>query len=81
MIDGLGEFEGDHRPLIEPVRGVNKFLNVKLYISSRPWNVFRNAFMISPNLQIQHLTKRDIILKCQVPLSMQAMKGIRKTRA
>jgi len=65
MMDGLDEFDGDHRHLIELIQGISLNPYLKICVSSRPWNVFRDAFTTNPSLQIQHLTKKDISVYVQ----------------
>ena len=60
FIDGLDEFEGDHQRLIDLVKNMHNRPRVKVCISSRPWNLFRDAFSSCPNLQLEHLTKKDM---------------------
>ncbi|KAI1081289.1 hypothetical protein F5B20DRAFT_588842 [Whalleya microplaca] len=62
FIDGLDEFEDDHLQLIELVREANAHPNVKICVSSRPWNVFRDVFSQNPMLQLELLTQNDIRL-------------------
>ncbi|CAG7555283.1 unnamed protein product [Fusarium equiseti] len=59
FIDGLDEFEGDCRALISLVRSC-LVSPVKVCISSRPWNEFKDAFGDCPRLQMQDLTHQDI---------------------
>ena len=42
-VDGLDEFHGDHRSLVTLVKDIAALTNVKMCVSSRPWNVFRDA--------------------------------------
>lgn len=59
FVDGLDEFDGDHKTLIRLFRdGLRP--NVKLCVSSRPWTVFEDAFQHSPSLMLQDLTYGDI---------------------
>ncbi|KAI1399897.1 hypothetical protein F4819DRAFT_497705 [Hypoxylon fuscum] len=61
IIDGLDEFEvADHAPLIELLQEASGYPDVKLCVSSRPWNVFRDAFEQNPMLQLENLTRYDI---------------------
>ncbi|GAB7332480.1 hypothetical protein MBLNU13_g04276t1 [Cladosporium sp. NU13] len=61
FIDGLDEYIGDHRGLIELLRSFVKDGNCKLCVSSRPWNVFVNEFENKvPHLFLHELTKGDI---------------------
>ncbi|KAI0009837.1 hypothetical protein F4779DRAFT_627530 [Xylariaceae sp. FL0662B] len=65
FIDGLDEFEGDHLHLVELVREASTYPNVKICVSSRPWNVFRDVFSQNPMLQLELLTQNDIRLYVQ----------------
>jgi hypothetical protein len=60
LIDGLDEFDGDHTDLVELIKTAASYENVKVCISSRPWNVFQEAFDKRPSLLVQELTYRDI---------------------
>jgi hypothetical protein len=60
FIDGLDEFDGDHTKLVETVKDLSQWKGVKICVSSRPWNVFTDAFRQSPSLLVQDLTKNDI---------------------
>jgi len=60
FIDGLDEFDGDHEALVPQLQGLVTTYNLKLCVSSRPWNVFRDAFGAHPSLTMGALTKRDI---------------------
>jgi hypothetical protein len=44
FIDGLDEYKGKPRDIIELVRTLQKLPNVKLCLSSREWNEFKQAF-------------------------------------
>ncbi|TRX88265.1 hypothetical protein FHL15_010832 [Xylaria flabelliformis] len=69
FIDGLDEFDGDHRNLIEFVRLFHSRTGRKVCVSSRPWNVFQDAFMASPSLRLENLTGDDIRLYVQCNLN------------
>ncbi|KAH8705046.1 hypothetical protein BGW36DRAFT_456579 [Talaromyces proteolyticus] len=62
FIDGLDEYNGDHFELIRTIQTITKLKNVKLCVSSRPWNCFEDAFGQDPRhkLYLQDLTKDDI---------------------
>ncbi|KAI8624657.1 hypothetical protein F5Y19DRAFT_490763 [Xylariaceae sp. FL1651] len=62
IIDGLDEFDDDqdHTWLVELIQEAVTYRNVKICASSRPWNVFRDAFSSSPMLQLEKLTQNDI---------------------
>ncbi|KAH6845799.1 hypothetical protein B0I37DRAFT_381167 [Chaetomium sp. MPI-CAGE-AT-0009] len=60
FIDGLDEYEGDHEKLVSFLRKLHHKYNIKLCVSSRPWNIFRDEFRTSPALKMELLTKPDI---------------------
>ena len=64
FIDGLDEYEGDHRDLINLIRGFTTSDDIKWCLSSRPWNVFELAFGngSSPTFRLEDLTREDIRL-------------------
>ncbi|KAI0399962.1 hypothetical protein F4802DRAFT_527071 [Xylaria palmicola] len=62
FIDGLDEYGGDHLEAAEELSALSALRNVKCCVSSRPWNVFHDAFghNTSQHLCLHNLTKRDI---------------------
>jgi hypothetical protein len=60
MIDGLDEFDGDSKELIDLVLGISKHSYVKVCVASRPLLVFSDAFEERPSLRLEHLTRNDI---------------------
>ncbi|KAL2670026.1 hypothetical protein Neosp_014905 [[Neocosmospora] mangrovei] len=63
FIDGLDEFkESEKSPdvLISWIRHTATQYGIKICVSSRPWNVFADAFGREPSLTMQNLSKRDI---------------------
>ncbi|OJK02963.1 hypothetical protein ASPACDRAFT_40278 [Aspergillus aculeatus ATCC 16872] len=63
LIDGLDEYEGTdelRRDVIRSLTGLNGMASVKICLSSRPWNVFRDAFNSTPQLRLEDLTYQDI---------------------
>lgn len=63
FVDGLDEFEGDHRhhsDLVEFLVRVSSSKGVKLCVSSRPYPVFKSGFADFPKLRMELLTRRDI---------------------
>lgn len=63
FIDGLDEFkESEKSPdlLISWIRHTATQYGIKICVSSRPWNVFADAFGREPSLTMQSLSKRDI---------------------
>lgn len=63
FIDGLDEFRGNNseqEALIKLVQEISALPNVKVCISSRPWNIFEDAFAACPRLILQRLTGKDL---------------------
>ncbi|KAM0794759.1 hypothetical protein BDR22DRAFT_814707, partial [Usnea florida] len=62
FIDGLDEYYGDHREVIDLIQRFTRSEDIKFCLSSRPWNVFELAFGngICPQLRLEDLTKEDI---------------------
>lgn len=62
FLDGLDEYDGRPTDIIEMVDILKSFLNVKICVSSRPWNEFEDHFgKDSPwKLYMQDLTRDDI---------------------
>lgn len=64
IIDGLDEFNGDHEDrtqLCRTLKGLAISGNVKLCLSSRPWNIFEEEFGLNyPKIYMQDLTRDDI---------------------
>ncbi|ORY09742.1 hypothetical protein BCR34DRAFT_602605 [Clohesyomyces aquaticus] len=61
FIDGLDEFDGNHERLISLIQNLLS-QHVKICVSSRPWNVFEDAFQQRPSLRLEDLTYPDIKL-------------------
>ncbi|KAI8628803.1 hypothetical protein F5Y19DRAFT_97016 [Xylariaceae sp. FL1651] len=62
FIDGLDEFDGVHQKLIDFVQLFHSQPAAKICVSSRPWNIFVDAFTCNPSLRMQDLTSSDIRL-------------------
>jgi hypothetical protein len=64
IIDGLDEFHGNYSEQIELINLLQSFLgsnnDVKICVSSRPWNIFEDAFKSRPSLRLEDLTFPDI---------------------
>ncbi|KAK3354070.1 hypothetical protein B0T25DRAFT_225232 [Lasiosphaeria hispida] len=60
LIDGLDEFDEDHRQLVQLLHDTNGAVGVKICASSRPWNIFKDAYSKNPMLQLENLTREDI---------------------
>lgn len=68
FIDGLDEFKGEHCDLIEFFRDILCTHPIKLCISSRPWQLFADAFHDTPSLKLEDLTLADITAYIQSQL-------------
>lgn len=61
FLDGLDEYDGHHPDLIRIVDKISQSKSVKVCASSRPWNVFRDAYGDSGRvLYLENLTRGDI---------------------
>jgi len=62
FVDGLDEYDGDHEVLCTTFKTLAECSHFKLCVSSRPWNVFEEAFghAEKSKLYMQDLTKDDI---------------------
>lgn len=60
FIDGLDELKGKHGDLVKFFRDAMRAHPIKLCISSRPWQVFQDAFQDKPCLKLEDLTLADI---------------------
>ncbi|KAF2671509.1 hypothetical protein BT63DRAFT_219596 [Microthyrium microscopicum] len=64
FVDGLDEYDGDTREIVEAIEDLSSLPNIKLCVSSRPWTIFREKFGQDQDrhLFVQDLTKGDINL-------------------
>jgi hypothetical protein len=66
FVDGLDEYEnsseGSHSDIISFFERLTASGSFKACLSSRPWLVFEDSFRSCPTLQLQHLTRPDIVL-------------------
>ena len=62
FIDGLDEFNGDVDELLGIIKEISSSPNIKLCLSSRPWNVFEDALGKNDEskLYLEDLTRNDI---------------------
>ncbi len=60
FIDGVDEFNGDHRDAITFIKELTVNLGVKAVVSSRPIPECVAGFQDCPRLRLQDLTRRDI---------------------
>ncbi|KAL9609000.1 MAG: hypothetical protein Q9167_006209, partial [Letrouitia subvulpina] len=63
FIDGLDEFEGDHKEIINLFKALPNISdgNLKICLSSRPWSTFERAFSSVPTFRLQELTFYDMV--------------------
>ncbi|KAH8724294.1 hypothetical protein GQ44DRAFT_284835 [Phaeosphaeriaceae sp. PMI808] len=59
FIDGIDEFEGDHRDMVIFLRSLASH-RVKIIISSRPLNTCLEPLVGCPTLRLQDLTRKDM---------------------
>ena len=72
FIDGLDEYDGEHTELIQLLFDLEKSPRIKMTVSSRPWNVFANAYERLPRsntIVMQDLTREDILTYVQGKLA------------
>ena len=62
FIDGLDEYDGDHSEVVDLVQRFARSKDIKVCLSSRPWNVFIRAFGLGshPKIHLEDLTQQDI---------------------
>ncbi|RSL41780.1 hypothetical protein CEP53_012557 [Fusarium sp. AF-6] len=62
FIDGLDEFSGQHLHICKSLLKLGASNNIKLCLSSRPWNIFEESFgrILEQKIYIHELTKEDI---------------------
>ncbi|KAK3902737.1 hypothetical protein C8A05DRAFT_15235 [Staphylotrichum tortipilum] len=67
FVDGLDEFDGEHIDFCETLIAMTDSPNLKLCVSSRPWNVFEDALgqEEARKIYIHELTKADIVRYAQ----------------
>jgi len=72
FIDGLDEYDGAEEDIIQTVQKLASCPQIKICVSSRPWNRFREAFGSFPQLVVQDLTRPDIELYIEAELEESA---------
>ena len=70
FIDGLDEYDGEPDQIVSVLENLRDWPDVKLCVSSRPYNEFRDAFgrPSDPQLALEDLTREDIKLYIQSTL-------------
>ncbi|KAI9147111.1 nacht nucleoside triphosphatase [Paramyrothecium foliicola] len=83
FIDGLDEYHDDHIDFCESLLSLLSATNIKLCLSSRPWNVFEDAFgLIEENkLYIHEVTRPDIFRYAQERLKLHPRWRVVSTRS
>jgi len=61
LVDGLDEFSGDHNELVSLIKDISRLEGVRVCVSSRPWNIFSDAYARTPSLRLEDLTRGDIL--------------------
>ncbi|KAI9704689.1 MAG: hypothetical protein M1820_005437 [Bogoriella megaspora] len=74
FIDGMDEYDGDHRTLVDFLGNLVTNSHIKICASSRPWNVFENVYGGHPRakLYMHELTFEDIRVYTEKKLSNHA---------
>lgn len=62
FVDGLDEYDGDHAAICDTFKSlVGSSPDIKMCVSSRPWNEFQQAFGLSRwSIYVHDLTREDI---------------------
>ncbi|KAK0614525.1 hypothetical protein B0T14DRAFT_407896, partial [Immersiella caudata] len=61
LVDGLDEFSGSHKELVSLIKDISRLDGIRVCVSSRPWNVFADAYARTPSLKLENLTRNDIL--------------------
>lgn len=85
LIDGLDEFDGEHAQLINLIKDLHRQPGIKICVSSRPWNAFRDAFSGCPQLRMENLTQKDmeafVLGKFETSVAISELRGSQPTIA
>jgi len=79
FIDGLDEFDGDHRELATFIRQINAKPGIKICTSSRAWNTFKDEFSSGPLVEVERFNLKDI--QMFVHQKLQSSRGFREFQA
>ncbi|RDL30687.1 uncharacterized protein BP5553_10032 [Venustampulla echinocandica] len=61
FVDGLDEYGGEHRDIIQTMDALSASPTMKICVSSRPWSIFLDAYGFGcPTLTLQDLTRGDV---------------------
>ena len=82
FIDGLDEYDGDHKEVIDLMRNLTTSTDIKICASSRPLNVFEMAFGRGshPTIRLEDLTRIEINLYVRGTLEENHLSRQLKTR-
>lgn len=83
IIDGLDEFSGSYeqrQSMCDLLHRISEYRNVKICVSSRPWNVYLDAFRRNPSLKLEDLTRNDIRQFVEAKLSTTHLATTRSLR-
>lgn len=88
FVDGLDEYGKDttqRQELVDLFLDLEKLPHLKMCLSSRPWNVFSDAFQGHPSLHLESLNRPDIMAyvtaKCDDCTAFQELASIDRDRA
>ena len=81
FIDGLDEYDGDSANLIDVLESLRSWPDIKLCVSSRPWNEFIDTFggTSDAHFAVEDLTREDI--RTYVRETLERNKHFRKLSA
>ncbi len=82
FIDGLEEIDGkDHQRIevVDLLKELSLLPNVKICVSSRPWELFKDGFGGSPKLRLEDLTRKDIKSYVNANLEANEFKALQRT--
>ena len=71
FVDGLDEYCKDHYDLVQALNLLMRLPSVKLCVSSRPWNVFKDAYGTSAErmIRLQDFTQKDMATYARIVLA------------
>ncbi|PMD63535.1 uncharacterized protein K444DRAFT_626616 [Hyaloscypha bicolor E] len=81
FVDGLDEYDGDHEDIVQLLQSLAASPNIKICVSSRPWNAFIDVFeQCSSKLVLEDFTNNDMQkyvhnMLAQDKIFMKAAKG------
>ncbi|KAI4136525.1 MAG: hypothetical protein LQ341_005570 [Variospora aurantia] len=76
FLDGLDEINGQHKNIVRMIKNLAGLNNVKICLSSRPLQVFEEAFRGEPGLRLHDLTSSGIRSYADIQLSVLVQRRI-----